>query len=257
EVARERVEKPENLEQQAINLIGRPLYEAFVRGYTNKQWNANPIKLPPEIITRLPVRHNYNDRYFSDCYEGIPVNGYGNLFENLLSSPLIKLELKTDFFAFRNFINADDIVIYTGAIDCFFDYQLGNLEWRSVTFEKEIHECNDFQGTAVMNYADECVAWTRIHEFKHYHPERKYTNARTVIYREYSRSCKDREEPYYPVNTIRNQILLIKYQELAKKFPNVIFGGRLGSYKYLDMDDAIIAALNCFQQQIKPLLIGS
>lgn len=242
-----------NLEEKAIALIGKDLYQQFIHGYTAKQWEKDPRDLPPEIISRLPVRTNFNIDYFSDPYQGVPRNGYFKLFEKLLSNPQITLLTNTDFRSFRHEISPDSTIVYTGMIDEFFDYRFGTLEWRSLRFEWETHHCRDFQGTSVVNYTDVEVPFTRIHEFKHYHPERRepYESDKTVICKEYSRTWSRGMEAYYPVNTDRNQALLKQYQELAGKTPNIIFGGRLGCYRYWDMDKAILAALNCFESQIK------
>lgn len=250
------VVSPSNLEEKAVSQIGRELYEAFFRGYTKKQWEKDPKELSPDIITRLPVRYTYDHRYFSDRYEGIPLSGYGRLLESILEHPLITVHTNCDWREFRDRVSADELVIYTGAIDEFFDYELGHLEWRTVDFEIEHPSCSDFQGTSVMNYADENVSYTRIHEFKHYHPERPDTG-KTVIYKEYSRFARRGDEPYYPVFTEENRKLYEKYSELAKvKAPNVVFGGRLGLYRYLDMDDTIAEALSCFRKLEKRIARG-
>ena len=247
EVAKENIRNPRNLEEKAVSLIGRPLYEAFFRGYTIKQWEKDPTELSPDIITRLPVRYNYNHRYFSDRFEGIPTDGYGKLFERLLSHPNIKLKLNTAWKDAASQLPPETLVIYTGAIDEFFSYELGALEWRTVDFAAERFDYPDYQGTTVMNYADEHVPFTRIHEFKHYHPERPDTG-KTIIFKEYSRFAKQGDEPYYPVFTERNRKLYEQYLALAaEKAPHVILGGRLGLYKYLDMDDAISEALKAFE----------
>lgn len=256
EVARDRVPHPENLEEQAINLIGRPLYEAFIRGYTAKQWETDPKKLPANIITRLPVRYHYDDRYFSDLYEGIPTDGYTKIFERMLSSPNIALKLNTDFFELRDQVPADCQIIYTGPIDRFFDYKHGELSWRTIDLEKEVQAVTDFQGTSVMNYAEEKIPYTRIHEFKHFHPERKHNAGKTVIFREYSRFAKKSDEPYYPIHQESDKAILAKYQEEAKALSNVIFGGRLGSYKYYDMHQAIGASLLTYERDVKPRATG-
>lgn len=242
-----------NLEEKAIALIGKELYEKFIRGYTLKQWNKDPKQLPAEIITRLPVRTNFNVDYFNDIYQGVPTDGYCKLFSNLLSNKNIRILLATDFLKIRKNIAPDAHIIYTGMIDEYFDYCLGALEWRSLEFEWETHPVKDFQGNSVVNYSDIDIPYTRIHEFKHYHPERvkPFESSQTVICKEYSREWQLGREAYYPVNTPRNQKLLSEYQKLNKKNSNLIFGGRLGSYCYWDMDKAIAAALNCFETEIK------
>ena len=254
EIKKENILNPQNLEEKAISLIGRPLYDAFIRGYTIKQWAKDPKNLSSEIIARLPVRYNDDNRYFSDCFEGIPIEGYGKLFKKILASPKIKLFLKTSYKDVKSQISRSDIVLYTGAIDEFFDYKFGALEWRTVDFEVEKLNLPNYQGISVMNYAEEKIPFTRIHEFKHYHPEREDTG-KTIIFKEYSRFASVGDEPYYPVFTEKNQKLQRKYIEFAKKeTPNVVFGGRLGLYRYLDMDDTIAEALSCYENIIKLLL---
>lgn len=245
----------ESLETKAIFLIGKNLYEKFIKGYTIKQWNKHPTELPADIITRLPVRFNFNSDYFNDPYQGVPLNGYGALFQSLLSNPKIHVMLNTNFAQIKEQIPADATVIYTGMIDEYFDYCYGSLEWRSLRFDWETHNVADYQGTTVMNYADAEISFTRIHEFKHYHPERQeiFSSAKTIICKEYPHEWSFGEEAYYPVNTPRNQDLFQKYQELAEKTPNLIFGGRLGCYKYWDMDKAILNALECFENKIERL----
>ncbi|HJU28670.1 MAG TPA: UDP-galactopyranose mutase, partial [Candidatus Binataceae bacterium] len=192
------VEDAENLEQKAIALIGRPLYDAFIRGYTKKQWQTDPRRLPADIIKRLPVRFNFEPYYFSDKYEGLPVDGYTAIFRRMLDSPRIDIRLGCDFFDARPALSPHQLVIYTGPIDRYFDYRLGELAWRTLDFENEVVPVGDYQGAAVMNYADEEVPYTRIHEFKHLHPERRYRDDCTLICREYSRFARRNDEPYYP-----------------------------------------------------------
>lgn len=248
------IDVPRNLEEKAVSLIGRPLYEAFIRGYTMKQWEKDPKELSADIITRLPVRYTYNNRYFDDTFEGIPLEGYGKLFERLLAHPKIEVRLNTDYAAMKSLLNPETLVCYTGAIDQYFEYALGRLEWRTVDFTRERFGYPDFQGTTVMNYADETVPYTRIHEFKHYHPERPDTGA-TLIFKEYSRFARQGDEPYYPIDTEGNRNLYARYRERAgREAPGVIFGGRLGRYKYYDMDDTIAAALLCYQEEVIPRL---
>lgn len=234
---------PKNLEEKAISLIGRSLYEAFIKGYTKKQWSKDPKDLVPEIITRLPVRFNYNNSYFNDKYQGIPKNGYEKMFQKILDHQNIELKLNTDFKNIRNDISSECKVIYTGPIDELCNYELGPLPWRSLRFELETKNVNDFQGTTVMNYADENIPFTRIHEFKHYHPDWENSDS-TIICKEYSENYEVGNEPYYPINNPESEDLYQKYLSLAKqKFPNFVFGGRLGCYKYWDMDRAILNAL--------------
>jgi UDP-galactopyranose mutase len=249
ERAKENISCAANLEEKAISLIGRPLYEAFIKGYTIKQWEKDPKELPPDIITRLPVRHNYTNLYFIDKHEGIPLEGYAKLFERMLDHPNIEVRLNTDYFEIRN--GAEGIpTLYTGPIDRFFNYQHGHLDWRTIDFEHNVHETPDYQGCTVMNYADAEIPFTRIHEFKHYHPERPYTG-RTVTFTEFSRVAGKADDPYYPVNTPRNTRLLEQYQSETAGLNNIWFGGRLGAYRYFDMDDTVEAALKLAEQIIK------
>lgn len=254
--------EPENLEEKAISLIGRPLYEAFIRGYTAKQWQTDPKELPPGIISRLPVRYTYNNRYFSDTYEGLPTDGYTAWLERMADNPRIDVHLNTDFFDTSQPLNKNQAVgslpvIYTGPVDRYFDYAAGELSWRTLDFEEEVLPTGDFQGTSVMNYGDEDIAYTRIHEFRHFHPERDYPSDKTVIMREYSRFAGRDDEPYYPVNTAKDREMLLAYREAMRGETNVHFGGRLGTYQYLDMHMAIASALTAFENQITPLITSN
>jgi UDP-galactopyranose mutase len=252
QAAAECADRAENLEQRAIGLIGRPLYEAFIRGYTKKQWQTDPRELPASIINRLPVRFNFEPYYFNDKYEGLPTDGYTAVFRRMLDSPRIDVRLGVDFFDVRDGLGPNQFVVYTGPIDRYFDYRLGELAWRTLDFERAAVATDDYQGAAVMNYADEDVPFTRIHEFKHLHPERRYAPGRTLICREYSRFARRGDEPYYPVNTAEDRASLAAYNRLAARTPNVLFGGRLGSYQYLDMHQAIGAALSDFRKKVVP-----
>jgi len=243
-----------NLEEKAISLIGRPLYEAFVKGYTAKQWQTDPTKLDPSIITRLPVRYTFNNRYFNDSFEGLPVDGYTAWLDRMAATPGVHVELDTDYFAARDQL-PEVPVIYTGPLDRYFDYSEGELGWRTLDFEREVLDTGDFQGTSVMNYNDVEVPYTRIHEFRHFHPERDYPGDKTVIVREFSRFAESGDEPYYPINTDEDRVKLERYRELARKETanrKVLFGGRLGTYKYLDMHMAIGSALSMFDNRIAP-----
>ena len=245
----------ENMEEKAISLIGRPLYEAFVRDYTAKQWQTDPKNLPASNITRLPVRYTFNNRYFNDAYEGLPVEGYTKWLENMADHELIDVVTDTDWFDVRDELRAaspDAPVVYTGPLDRYFDYSEGRLGWRTLDFETEVLPTGDFQGTPVMNYNDAEVPYTRIHEFRHFHPERDYTKDATVIMREYSRFAGRDDEPYYPINTDADRAGLLRYRDRANAEPHVLFGGRLGTYKYLDMHMAIGSALSMFDNKIKP-----
>ena len=242
-----------NLEQKAVSLIGRPLYEAFIRGYTYKQWQTDPVDLPAEIITRLPVRYNFDNRYFSDTFQGLPVDGYTPWLERMADHPNIEVRLRTEFADVRSAMVGQVPVVYTGPIDAYFDFAAGDLGWRTLDFEREVLPTGDYQGTSVMNYADEDVPYTRIHEFRHFHPERDwYPDDKTVIMREYSRFAGRGDEPYYPINTAEDRARLLTYRELADAEPGVLFGGRLGTYQYLDMHMAIGAALSMYDNRLRP-----
>ena len=241
-----------NLEEKAISLIGRPLYEAFVKGYTAKQWQTDPTELSADIITRLPVRYSYDNRYFSDTYEGLPTDGYTAWLTRMADHPNITVQLDTDFFDVRDDYVGKVPIVYTGPVDEYFGNSEGRLSWRTVDLEPEVVEVDDFQGCPVMNYNDHEVPFTRIHEFKHFHPERTYLPGKTVIVHEYSRFAEEGDEPYYPINTAEDREKLLKYRELAKAEPMVLFGGRLGTYKYLDMHMAIGSALSMFDNKLRP-----
>ncbi|WP_371872725.1 UDP-galactopyranose mutase [Herbiconiux sp. L3-i23] len=248
-----------NLEEKGISLIGRPLYEAFIRDYTAKQWQTDPRELPAEVISRLPVRYNYDNRYFNDTHEGLPVDGYTAWLERMADHPRIQVHLDTDFFDGSQPYNKAATVgqlpiVYTGAVDRYFDYAQGELSWRTLDFEQETLATGDFQGTPVMNYAGSDVPYTRIHEFRHFHPERDwYPSDKTVIMREFSRFATREDEPYYPVNRPQDRERLLGYRELMKDEKDVLFGGRLGTYQYLDMHMAIGAALSAFQNKVAPM----
>ena len=245
----------QNLEEKAISLIGRPLYEAFVKGYTAKQWQTDPTELDASIITRLPVRYTFDNRYFNDTFEGLPVDGYTAWLEKMAEHPSIEVRLDVDYFAVRDQIPAGTPTVYTGPLDRYFDFAEGALSWRTLDFEMEVVPTGDFQGAPVINYNDADVPYTRILEFRHFHPEREYPTDKTVIVREFSRFAEPGDEPYYPVGTPEDRAKLKRYRELARKEAvnaNVIFGGRLGTYKYLDMHMAIGSALTMFDNRIAP-----
>ena len=251
-----------NLEERGIALIGKPLYDAFVKHYTAKQWQTDPTDLPPEIISRLPVRYTFNNRYFNDKYEGLPVDGYAAWLEKMASHELIDVRLDTDWFDVRDTIRGESPeapVVYTGPLDRYFDYAEGRLGWRTLDFEQEVLETGDFQGTPVMNYNDADVPYTRIHEFRHFHPERtEYPDDKTVIVKEYSRFAEDDDEVYYPINTPEDREMLKRYRELAaaeSRENKVLFGGRLGTYQYLDMHMAIGAALSVFDNHVRTYFV--
>lgn len=240
------VAEPKNLEEQAINLVGRTIYEKLVKGYTEKQWGRPCTQLPAFIIKRLPVRFTFDNNYFNDRYQGIPAGGYTRMVAKMLEDADVRLGC--DFFDEREELVARaKRVIYTGAIDRYFDYRFGALEYRSVRFETEVLDMPNYQGNAVINYTDRDVPYTRIIEHKHFEFG---TQPKTVISREYSAEWKKGDEPYYPVNDEKNGKLYERYRALAEKEENVLFGGRLGQYKYYDMDDVIAAALTAVRAEL-------
>ena len=250
---------PENLNDKGISLIGRPLYEAFIKEYTGKQWQTDPKDLPASIISRLPVRYTYDNRYFNDTYEGLPVGGYTAWLEKMADSPLIDVHLSTDFFDTSQPYHRDALrgrvpVVYTGPVDRYFDYSQGALSWRTIDLEVEYPQTGDFQGTSVMNYPDADVAYTRIIEPRHFHPERNYPRDRTVIMKEYSRFAGEGDDPYYPVNAPQDREMLLVYRDLVAQEEGVFFGGRLGTYQYLDMHMAIGSALSMVDNRLVPFL---
>ena len=229
---------PQNLEEQAISLVGRDIYERLVKGYTQKQWGRACTELPPSIIKRLPVRFIYDNNYFNDLYQGIPVGGYTQMVQKMLSG--VEVQLNCDFLKNRKELESvADKIIYTGMMDEFFDYCFGELEYRSLRFETQKLECENFQGNAVVNYTDSKTPYTRIIEHKHFEFGKQNV---TYITKEYPAAWKRGDEPYYAMNDEKNNALYAKYCELAQKQNKVIFGGRLGMYKYFDMDDTIAAA---------------
>jgi UDP-galactopyranose mutase len=243
-----------NLEEKAISLIGRPLYEAFIKGYTAKQWQTDPKQLSADIITRLPVRFTFENGWFSDTHEGLPTDGYTAWLTRMAEHPNIEVRLETDFFAVADQFKGQVPIVYTGPVDEYFGNSEGRLSWRTVDLEASVEDVDDFQGTGVVNYNDQEVPFTRIIEFKHFHPERvkTYLPGKTVIVHEYSRFAEEGDEPYYPINTAEDREKLLKYRELAKAEPMVLFGGRLGTYKYLDMHMAIGSALTMYENKLKP-----
>ena len=245
--------EPKNLEEQAISLVGRDIYEKLVKGYTEKQWGRDCKELPAFIIKRLPVRLTFDNNYFNALYQGIPVGGYTKMVENMLDG--IEVRLNVDFLKEREKYEAlADRIIYTGAIDAYFDYALGNLEYRSVRFENEILDIPNFQGNAAVNYTDRETPWTRIIEHKWFEfgkDEAGNDLPKTVISKEYSSEWKPGDEPYYPVNDEKNNKLYQEYKKMSEKEEKVIFGGRLGEYKYYDMDVTIRSALNLAESLLK------
>ena len=238
------IAEPKNLEEQALSLVGTDVYEKLIKGYTEKQWQRDCRDLPAFIIKRLPLRFTYDNNYFNDRYQGIPIGGYNGIIEKMLHG--IDVKLSTDFFELENREKLAGKIVFTGQIDRYFDYKLGILEYRSVRFENEILDCENYQGNAVVNYTEREVPYTRVIEHKHFEFG---TQPKTVISREYSSEWKIGDEPYYPVNNDRNNSLYEQYKELADKTPNVIFGGRLGQYKYYDMDKVIISALDTVKKE--------
>lgn len=241
---------PKNLEEQAISLVGIDVYKKLVKGYTEKQWGQSAKKLPSFIIRRLPVRFTYDNNYFNDPYQGIPIGGYTQIIEKMLDNPLIDVELNTDFFEKRDeYLKTDYKIIYTGMIDQFFDYSLGELEYRSLRFETEILNQDNYQGNAAVNYTDIEIPFTRIIEHKHFEFG-KGNKGKTVITREYPKTWHRGDDPYYPINNKRNKELYSKYVKVARKYyPNVIFGGRLGQYRYYNMDQTIMSALQVVKKE--------
>ena len=240
------IEHPKNFEEQAISLVGTALYEAFLKGYTIKQWGVDPQELPASILKRLPLRFNYDDNYFNHPYQGIPVNGYTPIVEKLLNHKNITVKLNSPFNAD---LNAQfDHTFFSGPLDSYFNYSLGRLSYRTLDFKAEVHQ-GDYQGIAVMNYADEDIPYTRITEHKHFSPWE--THNQTFIYKEYSRACEEGDTPYYPLNLACDKKLLNLYIDLAKSSKNISFIGRLGSYQYLDMDVCIRRALDAADTVLK------
>lgn len=241
--AREVTGPTRNLEEKAISLVGRPLYEAFIKGYTMKQWQTDPKELPQHIIARLPLRFSFDNRYFADRFEGMPQSGYTPVFEAMLDSPRIAVRLNVDFFAVRDMLPAGLPIVYTGPIDRYFGYSAGILGWRTLDFEAERPAVPDFQGATIVNYVDADVPWTRIVEYRHLYPERDYPQDRTIVIRELPRFAGRFDEPYYPIGTEADRKLHAEYKALARREAHVVFGGRLGTYRYIDMHQAIGAAL--------------
>ncbi|BDZ82098.1 UDP-galactopyranose mutase [Claveliimonas bilis] len=240
------ITEPANLEEQALSLVGRDVYEKLIKGYTEKQWGRKCTELPAFIIRRLPLRFTYDNNYFNDRYQGIPIGGYTAIIKKLLEQADVKLG--TDYLKEREtYKDMADRIVFTGMIDEYFDYILGALEYRSVRFETEVLDCPNYQGNAVVNYTEREVPYTRIIEHKHFEFG---TSDKTVISREYSSEWKVGDEPYYPVNDERNSSLYEKYKELAEKEKRVVFGGRLGAYKYYDMDKVILAALELAEKEL-------
>lgn len=246
ELADVKIQEPKNLEEQAIKLVGKTIYQKLVKGYTEKQWGMKATELPPFIIKRLPVRFTYDNNYFNDAYQGIPIGGYTQIVEKMLAD--CDVRLNCDFFENRQELeNLADKIIFTGPIDKYYDYRFGQLEYRSVRFETEILETDNFQGNAVVNYTEYEVPYTRIIEHKHFEFGKQ---PKTIISREYSDKWTIEKEPYYPINNDANNALYQKYAQLASAENKVIFGGRLGQYKYYDMHVVIAEALKLCKQEL-------
>lgn len=241
------ITEPQNLEEQALSLVGTDVYEKLIKGYTEKQWGRNCKELPAFIIKRLPLRFTYDNNYFNDRYQGIPIGGYTKIVEKMLEGSDVLLD--TDYFEFiKDNEGIADKVLFTGMIDEYYDFCYGHLEYRTVRFETEVLDCDNYQGNAVVNYTDREVPYTRIIEHKHFEFGKQ---EKTIISREYSTEWEPGMEPYYPVNNERNNDLFEKYKALADKEEKVIFGGRLGNYKYYDMDKVIIAALEAVEKYVR------
>ncbi|CAM3964146.1 UDP-galactopyranose mutase [Catellicoccus marimammalium] len=245
--------EPQNLEEQAISLVGTDIYQKLIKGYTEKQWGEKATKLPSFIIKRLPVRYTYNNNYFNDIYQGIPTNGYTAIVENMLNHPNISVELGIDFFENReHWLNQGEKLIFTGMIDQFFNYEYGTLAYRSLRFEHEyLNNIDNYQGNAVVNYTDVTPAYTRIIEHKHFQTNQPESISGTMITKEYPADWEPGIEPYYPVNNDENNALYQRYAQKAAEFPNIIFGGRLGTYRYYDMDKIVEQALKTVENELK------
>ena len=240
EIKTANIKEPKNLEEKAISMVGTTIYEMLIKGYTQKQWGKPCNELPPSIISRIPVRYEYNNNYFNDTHQGIPIGGYTQIIEKMLNG--IEVRTNVDYIAQRNELNSlADNIIYTGEIDRFYDYRFGALEWRSLRFEEEIIDKPDYQGNAVINYTEYEVPYTRIAEHQYFEPGAEHQ--KTVITKEYSKTWSKGDEAYYPINNQRNSELYAKYKELADKENNVFFGGRLGTYSYYNMDVVVEKAL--------------
>lgn len=247
QVNESKIKEPQNLEEQAISLVGKDIYEKLIKGYTEKQWGKKATELPAFIIKRLPVRYKYDNNYFNDIYQGIPIGGYTNIIKKMLDG--IEIILEKDFFEERKkFESMSKKIVFTGRIDEFYEYKFGKLEYRSLRFETEILNSENYQGNAAVNYTDYETPYTRIIEHKHFEYGKQ---KKTVITKEYPQKCEYKEEPYYPINDIKNNSLYKKYAELASKEKNIIFGGRLGQYRYYDMDDVILEALKCTKKELE------
>jgi len=241
--------EPQNLEEQAISLIGTDIYEKLIKGYTEKQWGRKAIDLPAFIIRRLPVRYTFDNNYFNHRYQGVPLDGYTTIFDKMLSSELIDIQLNTNFLDDQeNYVKEFPKIIYTGMIDAYFDYEFGELEYRSVRFKTEVLDSDNYQGNAVINYTDVDTPFTRVMEWRHF--DNQADGGKTVVTKEFPQDWDRAKEAYYPVNDERNMELFAKYRDEADKVENVIFGGRLGDYKYYDMDQVFAEALSAVDREL-------
>ena len=239
---------PRNLEEQAISLIGTDIYAKLIKGYTEKQWGRKATDLPAFIIRRLPVRYTFDNNYFNHRYQGVPVDGYTIIFEKMLDSELIDVKVNTNFFSDKEaYLEEFPRIIYTGMIDQFFDYQFGELEYRSVRFESETFDSNNVQGNAVINYTDAETPFTRVMEWRHF--DKKASDGKSILTKEYPQDWERTKEAYYPVNDEKNSSLFRRYKEEAAKIDKVLFGGRLGNYQYYDMDQVFGAALKAVDKE--------
>lgn len=245
----------DTFESTAIQRVGRPLYEALIKGYTKKQWQMDIDKLPSNIVKRLPVRYSYDNNYFYDGWQGIPLKGYTNVFYRLTDSDKINIAFETNFFDIKKSLNETALIIYSGPIDRYFDYKLGRLKYRTIRLEKERLHIPDYQGTSVVNYADEFIPYTRIHEPKHLHKEREWNSSETIIFKEYSEPG-DFSDQYYPVGDEESKKIFNGYLEMADKEERTVFGGRLADYKYYDMDKTIARALEVYELNIRHKIVS-
>lgn len=242
---------PTNFEEQALSLVGPGLYNTFIKGYTEKQWGRNPKDLPASVALRLPVRFNYNDRYYNDTWEGIPISGYTPIFKKMLTHPNIEVKLNCDFFDVKHLIPDSKTVIYSGPLDRLFDYKYGRLSWRTCDFHLEKFDIEDYQGVTQVNYPDLTVPYTRTIEFKHFHPEQRHQKEKTIVSFEYSKETGANDTPYYPVSSIDDKQKLALYSQDVQQLSNYIVGGRLGEYKYYDMHQVISNALDTYEKRLK------
>jgi len=247
---------PSNFEEQAMSLLGRELYEAFFKFYTIKQWQVDPRHLPASIFNRLPFRKNYEENYFFDRWQGVPEKGYTDLFQNLLAHKKIRVLLNTDYFSIKDRLRSDACLVYSGPIDRFFNFKFGKLTWRTLRFEQETVNMEDYQGNSVINFPEPDFPYTRIHEPRHLHPEKEYTKEKTILFREYSLPDQG-DAPYYPISSEDNRRRLSLYKQEAASLKHVFISGRLGDYQYYDMHHTIARALEIFETGILPLTLSA